>query len=79
MDVIYWLIPSMIFVGVVLVILLMLGVKSGQFDDLEGEGQRILFEEDEVDLKGKKSLKNPLTVSFFYRKFALEDIRKVKQ
>ena len=46
MDVIYWLIPSMIFVGVVLVILLMLGVKSGQFDDLEGEGQRILFEED---------------------------------
>ena len=56
MDVIYWLIPSMIFVGVVLVILLMLGVKSGQFDDLEGEGQRILFEEDEVDLKVEKKV-----------------------
>jgi len=60
MDVIYWLIPSMIFVGVVLVILLMLGVKSGQFDDLEGEGQRILFEEDEVDLKAEKKFKKPL-------------------
>lgn len=60
MDVIYWLIPSMIFVGVVLVILLMLGVKSGQFDDLEGEGQRILFEEDEVDLKVGKKFKKPL-------------------
>ena len=50
----------MIFVGVVLVILLMLGVKSGQFDDLEGEGQRILFEEDEVDLKAEKKFKKPL-------------------
>jgi cbb3-type cytochrome oxidase maturation protein len=50
MDVIYWLIPSMIFVGVVLVVLLMMGVKSGQFEDLEGEGQRILSDED-VDVK----------------------------
>jgi cbb3-type cytochrome oxidase maturation protein len=48
MDVIYWLIPSMIFVGVVLVVLLIIGVKNGQFDDLEGEGQRILFD-DEMD------------------------------
>ncbi len=46
MDVIYWLIPSMIFVGVSLVVLLMLGIKGGQYDDLEGEGQRILFDED---------------------------------
>ncbi|CAC9584987.1 Type cbb3 cytochrome oxidase biogenesis protein CcoS, involved in heme b insertion [Bathymodiolus heckerae thiotrophic gill symbiont] len=57
MDVIYWLIPSMIFVGVVLVILLMVGVKNGQFEDLEGEGQRILFDED-VDVKvAKKNIK----------------------
>jgi cbb3-type cytochrome oxidase maturation protein len=28
----------------------MMGVKSGQFEDLEGEGQRILFDED-VDVK----------------------------
>lgn len=59
MDVIYWLIPSMIFVGVVLVILLMMGVKSGQFEDLEGEGQRILFDEDVHDLEvHKKSQKD---------------------
>ncbi len=57
MDVIYWLIPSMIFVGVVLVILLMMGVKSGQFDDLEGEGQRILFDEDQDDFSSGKKTK----------------------
>ncbi len=57
MDVIYWLIPSMIFVGVVLVILLMMGVKSGQFEDLEGEGQRILFDEDQDNPPTKKNSK----------------------
>lgn len=46
MDVIFWLIPSMIVVGIILVILLIIGVKKGQFEDLEGEGQRILFDED---------------------------------
>jgi len=45
MDVIYWLIPSMIFVGLVLVGLLIIGINSGQYEDLEGEGRRILFEE----------------------------------
>ena len=54
MDVIYWLIPSMIFVGVVLVILLAIGVKSGHYEDLEGEGQRILFDEEQGEIKAKK-------------------------
>ena len=54
MDVIYWLIPSMIFVGVVLVSLLIMGVKSGQYEDLEGEGQRILFDEDDDEFKPQK-------------------------
>ena len=57
MDVIYWLIPSMIFVGVVLVILLMMGVKSGLYDDLEVEGQRILFDEDQENSSSKKNKK----------------------
>lgn len=57
MDVIYWLIPSMIFVGVVLVILLMIGVKNGQFEDLEGEGQRILFDDDQDNPPTKKKSK----------------------
>lgn len=46
MDVIYWLIPSMIIVGVILVVALVIAVKKGQFDNLEGEGTRILFDED---------------------------------
>jgi cbb3-type cytochrome oxidase maturation protein len=32
----------------------MMGVKSGQYDDLEGEGQRILFDEDNDDFKPQK-------------------------
>lgn len=58
MDVIYWLIPSMIFVGVVLVTLLIMGVRSGQYDDLEGEGQRILFDEEDDDFDVKKNKKS---------------------
>ncbi|QKQ24719.1 cbb3-type cytochrome oxidase assembly protein CcoS [Candidatus Ruthia endofausta] len=65
MDVIYWLIPSMIFVGVVLVILLMISVKNGQFDDLEGEGQRILFDEERTNLELKKNTKNKVDNSSF--------------
>ncbi len=56
MDVIFWLIPSMIVVGIILVILLIIGVKKGQFEDLEGEGQRILFDENDDDIKGRKKL-----------------------
>jgi len=57
MDIIYWLIPSMIFVGVVLVSLLLIGIKSGQYEDLEGEGQRILFDESDDEFKPQKNLK----------------------
>jgi len=46
MDVIYGLIPSMIIIGIVLVIILFWAIKSGQFDDLEGDAQRILMDED---------------------------------
>jgi Cytochrome oxidase maturation protein cbb3-type. len=28
-----------------------MGVKSGQYEDLEGEGQRILFDEDDEEFK----------------------------
>ena len=58
MDVIFWLIPSMIVVGIILVILLIIGVKKGQFEDLEGEGQRILFDENDDDIKGRQNLQN---------------------
>lgn len=46
MDVIYGLIPGMILLGLVAVAVLFWAARSGQFDDLEGEGQRILMDED---------------------------------
>ncbi len=46
MDVIYGLIPTMIFIGLALVALLFWAIKTGQFEDFEGEGQRILMDED---------------------------------
>ncbi len=47
MDVIYWLIPTVIFVGVTVVIAIILAAKSGQFDDLDGAGSRILMDDDQ--------------------------------
>lgn len=46
MDVIYALIPSMIIIGIILIIILFWAIKSGQFDDMEGDARRILMDED---------------------------------
>ncbi len=46
MDVIYGLIPGMIILGLVAVGVLFWAARSGQFDDLDGDGQRILMDED---------------------------------
>jgi len=51
MDVIYGLIPSMIIIGIIIVIILFWAIKSGQFDDLEGDAQRILMDEDLTTVK----------------------------
>lgn len=48
MDVIYGLIPSMIIIGLILIVILFWAIKSGQFDDLEGDAHRILMDEDLV-------------------------------
>lgn len=45
MDVIYILIPISIIIGLALVGLLIYSIKTNQFEDLEGEGQRILFDD----------------------------------
>lgn len=58
MDVIYGLIPSMIIIGIVLVIILFWAIKSGQFDDFEGEAHRILMDEDLTPSKPVKKEKN---------------------
>jgi cbb3-type cytochrome oxidase maturation protein len=46
MDVIYGLIPGMIFLGLGAVGVLFWAARSGQFDDLEGEAHRILMDDD---------------------------------
>lgn len=47
MDVIYSLIPGMMFFGVLMVVVLIFAVKNGQYEDMEGNGQRILMDDDE--------------------------------
>jgi cbb3-type cytochrome oxidase maturation protein len=50
MEVIYSLIPGMIILGLIFVGILIWAVKKGQYDDLEGDGQRLLLDEDEEKL-----------------------------
>lgn len=47
MDVIYALIPGMLILGLAAVAMLFWAARSGQFDDLDGDGRRILLDEDE--------------------------------
>lgn len=46
MEVIYGLIPGMLVLGLVAVGVLFWAARSGQFDDLEGDGHRILMDDD---------------------------------
>lgn len=57
MEVIYGLIPAMIFLGLVMVGVLVWAVKSGQYDDLEGDANRILMDEDDPLLPGDSNPK----------------------
>ena len=47
MEVIYSLIPGMIFFGLVFIGILIWAIKRGQYDDLEGDGNRILMDDDD--------------------------------
>ena len=47
MEVIYSLIPGMIFFGLIFIGVLIWAVKKGQYDDLEGDGNRILMDDDD--------------------------------
>jgi cbb3-type cytochrome oxidase maturation protein len=47
MEVIYGLIPGMLVLGLLAVGVLFWAARGGQFDDLEGDGQRILMDDDE--------------------------------
>lgn len=47
MDVIYSLIPGMTFFGLIMVAILIWAVRNGQYEDMEGNGSRILLDDDE--------------------------------
>lgn len=47
MEVIYGLIPSVIIVGILVVIAIIWAAKKGQFDDLDGAASRILMNDDD--------------------------------
>ncbi len=57
MDVIYTLIPGMIFIGLILVAILIWAVKRGQYDDLDGDGNRILMDDDDPKLPSNQKKK----------------------
>ena len=55
MEVIYSLIPGMIFFGLVFVGVLFWAIKKGQYEDLEGDAHRILMDEDTPSGKGDET------------------------
>ena len=57
MEVIYSLIPGMIFFGLVFVGVLIWAIRKGQYEDMEGDGNRILMDDDEPAAGGKGSTK----------------------
>ena len=54
MDVIYSLIPGMMFFGVLFVIVLVWAVRKGQYEDMEGSANRILLDDDDDMLRGSE-------------------------
>lgn len=47
MDILLYLIPAAVFLGLLGLIAFLWALKSGQFDDLDGAAHRILFDDDE--------------------------------
>ena len=47
MEVIYGLIPLMLILGLVGVVIFIWTVRDGQYDDLEGDANRILMDDDD--------------------------------
>lgn len=61
MEVIYTLIPGMMFLGLIFVVVLFWAVKKGQYDDLEGDANRILMDDEDIlpqELKNKVNKNN---------------------
>lgn len=58
MEVIYSLIPAMIFLGLAMVVVLVWAIRRGQYEDLEGDAHRILHDDDDpnlpAEMRGRK-------------------------
>lgn len=54
MEVIYTLIPGMIFLGLIMVGVLIWAVKKGQYEDMDGDANRILMDDDDPMLPTHK-------------------------
>lgn len=55
MESLYFLIPLSIVVIAVAVAIFFWAVKSGQYDDVDREGERILFDDDDFERPASKS------------------------
>ena len=53
MNVLLWLIPAALFLGLLGLAAFLWALKSGQFDDLDGAAHRILFEDDDAPPDGR--------------------------
>ncbi len=61
MDMIYSLIPGMMFFGVLMVVVLVWAVKKGQYEDMEGNASRILLDDDDDMLRDTDKAKGVST------------------
>ena len=62
MDVIYGLIPMMLFFGFLVVVVFIWMAKNGHFDDMDGQANRI-FMDDDLPENTDKTRETPITQS----------------
>lgn len=55
MNVIYTLIPGMMFFGLLFLAVLIWAVKKGQYEDMEGNASRILMDDDEDEQLARRA------------------------
>lgn len=48
MEILYLLLPIAVIVSIIIAAFFLWTVKTGQYEDLDGEGHRILMDDDEV-------------------------------
>ena len=57
MDVIFSLIPGMMFFGLLFLVVLIWAVRKGQYEDMEGNANRILLDDDDDLVRHPKDRK----------------------